>query len=327
MIVPHTYIKDYLFRKFEDYKEAHEELIVHSIFIPDEKYHMSINKETGLWRCFKTGEAGNFIKLVATLENIPYTLAIHQIARKLLDTPEALFLKTDYQFKNKPLTVAEKSVEEDFKTFKRITSKMSQSASILERQAFTFVKSRGLLKFPFFLATSGKYKGRVIIPYVEEGIPFFFQARNLGTYGMKYLNPSSKEYGVKSSDIVFPFDKSCNYVIVTEGPLDAITLRCNGFNATSIQGSMMSHEQLKQLKGRKIILSFDNDEPGAEGMLKADKLRKIKNLDSFYSVAPPPKYKDWNDYHLSVDGKTFKDYVVSSVSKINYLSKAIEGLA
>jgi hypothetical protein len=49
------------------------EIVVPSIFVDnDYKRHMSINTETGLWRCFKTGEVGNFLKLYAILEKCSY---------------------------------------------------------------------------------------------------------------------------------------------------------------------------------------------------------------------------------------------------------------
>ena len=44
------------------------ELVVPSLFVDnDYKRHMSINLVTGLWRCFKSGESGNFAQLYSKI--------------------------------------------------------------------------------------------------------------------------------------------------------------------------------------------------------------------------------------------------------------------
>jgi len=73
------FIKDYLTQKLNaDYRVSSNniELMIPSIFIEhDYKRHMSINLETGLWQCFKTGNTGNFIKLYSILEGVSYKAA------------------------------------------------------------------------------------------------------------------------------------------------------------------------------------------------------------------------------------------------------------
>ncbi len=38
----------------------------------DYKRHMSVNLDTGLWQCFKSGETGNFYQLVSIVRGVPY---------------------------------------------------------------------------------------------------------------------------------------------------------------------------------------------------------------------------------------------------------------
>ena len=170
------------------------------------------------------------------------------------------------------------------------------SESLIEKIACKFVRFRGLTGQRFYIATGGNYANRLIIPFEDYNGMFYFQARNLMGTGMKYLNPTYKEYGVKSSEILFPFDSYESYVVVVEGPLDAIALQSLGVNSTSIQGSFMSYFQLKEIADKKIILSFDNDEAGRAGMAKALQLVRTKNLPSPYTVQPPEKFKDWNEF-------------------------------
>ena len=46
---------------------------------------MSINMDTGLWQCFKTGKKGNFISLYSYLENITYFDALVRITTRNLE--------------------------------------------------------------------------------------------------------------------------------------------------------------------------------------------------------------------------------------------------
>lgn len=102
-MIASSYIRDYLIKKFEGkFKliSSGRELIIPSVFFTtDDKRHMSINLETGLWQCFKSGEKGNFIHLYALLESISYKAAY----RKFL--------------------VDEFFAEQEFKTVKRIIRK------------------------------------------------------------------------------------------------------------------------------------------------------------------------------------------------------------
>ena len=66
-IIAPQFIRDYFLEKFKDnYKmsSGESELIVPSVYISDDyKRHMSINLDTGLWQCFKSGNKGNFTQL------------------------------------------------------------------------------------------------------------------------------------------------------------------------------------------------------------------------------------------------------------------------
>ena len=291
-------IKDYLVEKFTDYKVAGDEFLIDSIYTADTKKHMSVNMETGLWQDFKSSRTGNFIHLVASVERIRHDEAVRFLRAKLLDTPENLFINSTPSTTQK--SISKPTVDEEFKNFKKINvSDFDKIANIPERSAINFIRSRKLEKFKFYFANSGKYKNRLVIPYMENGTPFYFQARTMAPYGMKYLNPTSVECGVKSSDILFPFCEEMPYVIVTEGPLDAITLLVNGYNATCTQGSTMSSAQLEKLKGRTIVMSYDNDFAGEKGTEKANELRLAKNMSTFSTIRPPKDFKDWNDFLVS----------------------------
>ena len=323
MKIPPSIIKDYIVDKFQDYHVAGEEFIVNSLFFDDSKGHMSINGETGLWQCFKSKEKGSFVHLVSFLEGISYDAASMLVMRKLVDTPELIF-SSPSQYKPPP-PLNTKNIQDEVKNFKLLDPASNRSpGSIIERLACKMIRSRGLETQKFYVANKGKYVNRLIIPYEDSRGLFYFQARNLLGSGMKYLNPTYKEYGVKSSEVLFPFDTSESYVLVVEGPLDAIALKGCGVNATSIQGSFMSYSQVKDLSAKKIILSFDNDEPGKDGMEKASRLIKSKNLPLPWIVQPPKKFKDWNEFTIQASRREVLLYINKTVTRMDFSYKISE---
>ena len=316
MNISSTYIKDYLLKNFSNYTETSSEFIVDSLFIEDTKKHMSINLDTGLWQCFKTKEKGNFVKLVSVVEDISYSEAHVFLQKQLFETPEKLFYTP--KKKDSQTIISSSNIENEVKNFKKMTPESYKSDSLPEKLAYKFAISRKIDPSRLYIATSGKYINRVIIPYEDKKGMFYFQARQIMGNGMKYLNPSFKEHGVKSSEILYPFDESENYVLVTEGPIDALSLQNLGVNATSTQGSMFSYAQLEYLKDKTIILSYDNDDAGTEGMAKAFKMIRTKNLKTPYVVQPPREFKDWNEFVIASNPSRVKSYISSNVEKMDY---------
>ena len=311
-------IKDYLREKFSDYTETNAEFVVNSLFCDDFKRHMSINADTGLWQCFKTKEKGNFIHLVSAVEGISYGEASVLIQRKLFDTPEMLFQVTNPVTEKQAILNTGKSIHDELKNFKKLTKASVVSDSLTERLAFRFAVTRKLDPFKLYVGVTGKYANRIIIPFEDSQGVFYFQARKLTGYGMKYLNPSFEEYGVRASEILYPFQKDEPYILVTEGPIDALSLQNIGINATSTQGSIFSQNQLKELSGKKMILAYDNDQAGDYGIRGARRLIKSKNLPEPYIVRPPRQFKDWNEFIIQATPIEVKAWISETVTKMDF---------
>ena len=145
---------------------------------------------------------------------------------------------------------------------------------------------------------------------------------------MKYLNPTFREHGVKSSDILYPCNLNESYVVVTEGPIDAITLQEAGVNATCTQGSMMSRKQVKQLKDNftNIVLSYDNDDAGMAGMNKSLHLMRRIHMRTPYVCRPPKRFKDWSDFYVAANKRDIQTFINSSVTKLDYAYRVNEEL-
>ena len=311
-------IKDYLREKFSDYTETNAEFVVNSLFCEDFKRHMSINSDTGLWQCFKTKEKGNFLHLVAAVEDISYGEASILLQRKLFDTPEKLFDNISKIRKTQDVLTSGNSIQDELKNFKKITKASVVANSLTERLAYRFALTRKLDPNKLYVGVKGKYVNRVIIPFEDSRGMFYFQARQLTGFGMKYLNPSFAEHGVKASDVLYPFNLEESYILVTEGPIDALSLQNISINATSTQGSIFSQNHLKELSGKKIILAYDNDEAGDRGIQYARRLIKSKNLPEPYTVRPPQQFKDWNDFIIEASPIEVQAWVSETVTRMDF---------
>lgn len=140
--------------------------------------------------------------------------------------------------------------------------------------------------------TSGKFRGRVIVPIVQYGRLVSFVARYMGKSDRPYLYP----VGCKTGRMLFNFDSASRYkhIVLVEGVFDAIRVGPQGM---AILGSSLSESQLGMIlssKASSITLMFDPDKAGTKATLQsAEKLRPY--YSSIQAVALP-KGKDPDDF-------------------------------
>ena len=313
--------------KFAESSEAGREYRVNSIFTNDNKQKLYINLDTGLWTDFKSGEKGNFCQLIAHIENVPYSAARHYINKLAFDKGVSLFDVSTLSVDNKPIKQKCK-ISDDVHNFLTVNpTKDRESPHFLKRLAAKFACGRKLTNFKFYVGKAGRYFQRIIIPYEYRNNPFYFQARALTTQDPKYLNPSRNLYGIKTSEILYPYDESLPYVFVAEGPLDAMSLIAAGFNSTCTQGCKMSTVQARALKDKKVIIAYDNDESGRYGFSEAKKRLLSQRNPNIYSLCPPKDFNDWNDFWVGVDKATFTSYVKENINKADWELDLNERLA
>src|SRR5210317_21099 len=172
-----SFIREYCLDKFSDAGRLcsdDRELTVPSLFLKDDyKRKMSINLENGLWRCFKSGEAGNFVKLYSLLEKCSYREAYEK------------FVFEDFLSKG---SMRHPSQVQEFDP-NQIISDLEDAKDFEVVEDHPFALGRDVAEFPFYLAKSGKYAGRLIIPFLNRHNKlFYFQARTLRGENPKYLN-------------------------------------------------------------------------------------------------------------------------------------------
>ena len=286
-----------------------------SIFVPNDwKKHLSINIDSGLWQCFKTGRSGNFISFYAHAEDIAYFKAQKDLLIKNFE-----FLGEEVP----ELDRTEQQLELDTSELHPITLAAAYSEDKNILAAWSFLFGRKLFneneeeEAPFYLCMKGKFHNRIIIPFSKDGVVYFFQGRTLLDARPKYLNPST-EIAPKSSDILYPYEEDADHLVICEGPLDARSLQLQGVNATCTLGCSVSPRQaeiLATFEG-KIIVGYDNDDAGRRGIEKFETLRKERRMPKINICPLPGSCKDWNEAH--VKDINLLDWVLENSTEYNF---------
>lgn len=129
-----------------------------------------------------------------------------------------------------------------------------------------------------------------------------------GNSPAKYKNSKETKYFQKRK-ILYNLDKAKGYpfVYVVEGQADALSLVASGIpNAVASLGTAFTTEHLELLKGKDIILAFDNDDAGHKTMAKL--IEESPQLPVFVLDNFSDTYKDFNDALMNgVDLKSVID--------------------
>lgn len=285
-----------------------------SIFVEnDKKRHMSINLETGLWQCFKTSRSGNFVSFYCETEKIKYFQGFKKLLKESVfsDVENVSYTeKFSYIENNKPEDITNK--------FSLVNIYSYNSNDEKELIAWKYLYDRKVLvensDLRFYICKEAPFSDRVIIPYEKEGILYYYEGRAL-LPGMrpKYLAPEQNHY--KKSDVLYPYNEEENLLVVCEGVFDAISLKLNGLNATSTGTAYVSNIQAEILRSfnGKIIMGYNNDSAGNNGIYKFYELCKRTKMLNFNICFPPNKYKDWNEAY--VDGFDVKNWILNNYEK------------
>lgn len=141
----------------------------------------------------------------------------------------------------------------------------------------------------------------------SKGDVIAFSGRSL-TDQAKYKNSKETKYFQKRK-VLYNLDKAKGYpfVYIVEGQCDALSLVVSGIpNAVASLGTAFTTEHLELLKGKDIILAFDNDDAGHKTMAKL--IEESPQLPVFVLDNFSDTYKDFNDALMSgVDLKDVMD--------------------
>lgn len=244
-----------------------------------------VNVHTNYAHCFSCEYKSGLIKLVQVIEDIPvWNEAL--VFLKAFDSSGAFRLVKKEEVKRKD----EIQLPEGFKLVGLYDSKSAKLVEhTLKKRGFTINR---LMSKGIGYCSTGKYAGRIIIPYYQQGRLIYFNARKFIDLGEKFKNPSEEEVGIGKSQIIYNHDALYVYntVWLFESAFNAITL---GDNATATGGKSLSQWQKNKYitsPCKNIIIGLDDD-----GQKEAYKLGMELAPHKRVKVLRFPTKKDAND--------------------------------
>ena len=240
------------------------------------RFNLDYNNGVPIFHCWNCGQSGSFPELLSKVKGIPITEALREIYRY---DPELIAKRLSNGKATLPEPVAERQIFNHI--LKDCVGVNDMPEGIIEKNhqavLLDFVKQRKIPKDTnIYIAISGEYKGRIIIPITEGGDIVYFQARSLEENPTrKYMNPPARKNIIFNKE-KFERDK---YIVVTESLLDAFQIPKQG--ATCLGSSISDEfiEALLNLTDTGIIIALDNDKTGE------------KRLTDFLNTSNAPKLK------------------------------------
>lgn len=168
-----------------------------------------------------------------------------------------------------------------------------------------------------------RYRGRVMFPIIDvRGNVVGFGGRRLEGNGAKYINsPESIVYnkGKLLYALNFAKKQNQNYIILTEGYMDVISLHQAGFtSAVAGCGTALTPEQarLAARYSKNIYLCYDSDEAGQKAAKKAIDL--FSGLECNVKVLKVPDGKDPDEFITKHGAAAFEKLLSSARATARY---------
>jgi len=177
-------------------------------------------------------------------------------------------------------------------------------------------KTIRLFKIGYVDNELSRFNGRVIIPVYDENGKFAFPEGRLidnNIKDRKYLRPAN----INCKQFLFNYNhaKLKNYVIVSEGVMDTISIVQWGINGVSGFNPVLSDKQIELLMiFNKIYFAFGNDESGNNGIKHAVKNLRNKGIQ-LYKL----NYLRNEDAN-KIDEEKFKQ-VLANAQKMNFFTE------
>jgi DNA primase len=260
---------------------------------------MYVNTTTGLYICYRCGENGNAVKLIANLTGVTFDQAAAMLQREVRHKLDDMDKLKDMIQDTDPSLAA----PDEYKYARRLPPeylplppiKMDGSAV----RAYEYLRGRRITddmmqRYQLGYCLTGRFQGRVIAPVLSYGRPIYFVARDFtGRKEAKVLTPVNVEGKLRASDVVYNLDEATTQPrgVIVEGWTDAVATR-----GAALLGKRISPVQLGLLrtagagKWRDVVIMFDADDPDA--LAKANIAARVLSMYFPVSLADLPVGKD-----------------------------------
>lgn len=282
------------------------------------RFNLDYNNGKPIFHCFNCGESGGFVSLYSRICGLPEEEVVHKI-RKKYDFKD---IKKRLKKKEKNGSVERRKIYDDvfYDSIGLEGICYGYIDNVYRKKLQNFYDERKVPKeIELRICNTGRYKGRILIPIMENGHVVYFQGRSIADNpDRKYLNPVADKNIILNKEN-FDFDK---YIIIVEGLLDAYVI---GNQATTCLGSYISEDFIKEVErytNKGIILAFDNDEPGEKSRKKFIKENPFNKSVKYFLT--PEKYSEADDINkivrrFDVDSSELYDVIVENSYELHKL--------
>lgn len=273
----------------------------------DEKNHCWVNTDKCCFRAFKSGKTGHLIELVMEIEGCDWDEAVEILGGE--DSLKSLHIKLDKFFENEKTDLKPK------KTDSRLPSDTCLISDLLPKnplriKAENYLTKRKISVNGLMISANNKYFNRIIIPYWDKNKNLiYFNSRALDDDNPeRYKGPPKETFGSGKGDVLWIKNWSAKKLYLTEGEFDAMSLIACGLDAGACGGKNLCDKQIELLRDfEKIVIAFDNDKAGREGLKIASVLYSHGIKSGF--IRPPQGFKDWNMLLISHGENIVLDYI------------------
>jgi hypothetical protein len=256
------------FEKFRTWAEARfsgdllvkgEEIKLNSIFKEDYKHHLWCSpkggkkeRDFGVYHCWKSGEKGTLVGLVMKVDGCSYEEALetlnaedNSLAR--MEAELERMYNNGFKDIDAPKVVKKKADSIGLPPHTYLITELPEH-DLYRSEAEVILRSRKIPVDGLYVCVDGDYRNRIIIPYYDpEGALIYWNGRYMGESDKipKYLGPP-KEIGISKEDVVYmpgEWPEPGVRIHITEGEMDAKSIRLSGLYAAACAGKVISIDQ------------------------------------------------------------------------------------
>ncbi len=216
---------------------------------------LGVQIEDNKAHCFSCDFHMNTFNFIIEIENLKTYNDVYNLLKKY-DGTSTYSQLSDFS-EDKPRSL---SLPPEFKLIGLYDSKIAKLVEgILQRRGF---KIDYLMRKGIGYCATGKYAGRYIIPYYENGDLVYFNARKfIDSAGEKFKNPTKDECGVGKADVIYNIDalQMYNTIYTFESTTNCLTLGDNTIGTGGKSPSPWQKNKILESPVENLIIGFDDD--------------------------------------------------------------------
>lgn len=266
-------------------------------------HYMGINLTNSWWGCWrnKAHRGKSPVRLLVALLKISYgqALELAGLDESFVD-PDGyekiknnLFSKQDFIEQSESQRVTKLEMPKEFEELNPNKIRTLRFINYLIGRGFPKEDIAELCRFyKLRAAVSGKFKDRIILPYLDGGEVVTWTGRAIGETNMRYLDLSIEESVTQAKRTFYNFNatgRRAKVLLVQEGPMDSLKVdmysKLYGVRSVSISTNSITEDQTYLLEEASVM--FDRvlvmmDAANSMGVIDSmklkEKLAQIKNI-------------------------------------------------